>query len=380
MGMKKRVLLTSLQLFCIFFSGSAYVIIEGNIKNIPMNKVYLTNRGFASGPSFVLNVLDSCIADEKGFFYFKISSIVESNCYSIEFNTIKIGWIVLMPRKNEHIKIKAIIKERREIEEITGSSEYIIQRRIGKLVNPYHNKLNNYADSSSFYYETNSDSSKYYTKLNKLYDDSIRLVEMEFIVNNPGSTYSLLMLKGYMYDISRSSLKDKLQRFDQTIKQLKLYKDLFQFANSIEILSLDKTPPPIRVINKSEKKEQLNFETYKGRLIIIDFWASWCIPCREKIPELKSLYANLDLKKYGIISISIDKSSQSWRKALSMEKMPWNNYIVDPKVEYQILSNYLLTSIPKYIIVNKEGKVILITSSFDDLKNKIESIINDKML
>ena len=74
--------------------------IEGTIKNLPDGKVYLTNRGFASGVSYVRLVYDSCIANENGFFSFNLKAIDESKIYSIEVKTPEIGWIPLLLRLN----------------------------------------------------------------------------------------------------------------------------------------------------------------------------------------------------------------------------------------------------------------------------------------
>ncbi|MEP6467388.1 MAG: TlpA disulfide reductase family protein [Parafilimonas sp.] len=369
-----------IQSLCFLPKLSASVIIEGNIKNIPSNKVYLTNRGYASGPSFILKIYDSCTTSKSGYFYFEIKNIDESKYYSIEFGSTKIGWISLLPRKNEHIKINGFIKDHREIESITGSNEYVLREELDSVIVPYKKKLNNYADSSSFYYEKNPDSAKYFTRLNKLYDDTLMFTEMNFSANHPKSTLALHLLDENIFDVQKDSVKKILLKVDNGLKSLSLYKYLLDFVTTKEVATINSFPPRLDILDSTNKQKELDIRYYQNKIVLIDFWASWCKPCRENIPELKLLSNRLDSNKYLFISISIDSDKQSWKKALLKENMPWVNYIIDPAAKYKTLAKYSLESIPEYLLINSESKVILITYSIKSVEDKINLIINDKGL
>lgn len=91
------------------------------------------------------------------------------------------------------------------------------------------------------------------------------------------------------------------------------------------------------------------------RYMLIDFWASWCAPCRKEIPNLKSCYADFKGKGLEIISVSIDRSDAAWKKALAEEQLPWPNGID----REGIADAYKVRAIPAMFLVDvKTGKIV----------------------
>lgn len=97
-----------------------------------------------------------------------------------------------------------------------------------------------------------------------------------------------------------------------------------------------------------------------GQWNYIDFWASWCGPCRAAIPAVKKLYAKHS-DKINIVSISVDKLNESWRQAMEQEQMPWAQAIATTEGAGVLSEKYKLTSIPLIIIIDPEGNIQLAT-------------------
>jgi thiol-disulfide isomerase/thioredoxin len=91
-----------------------------------------------------------------------------------------------------------------------------------------------------------------------------------------------------------------------------------------------------------------------GKYILIDFWASWCNPCRKEIPNLKKLYAGYADKGLRIISISIDKKEADWLKALKEEQLSWPNF----RDTEGIADLYKVKLIPTMYLINAEGVMV----------------------
>src|ERR1700754_1806192 len=74
---------------------------------------------------------------------------------------------------------------------------------------------------------------------------------------------------------------------------------------------------------KTPGEEDLSLSSLKGQYVIVDFWASWCMPCRAEIPHLKELYVQYHAAGLEIVSISIDAHPEAWKRAMGQEQMPW---------------------------------------------------------
>ena len=90
------------------------------------------------------------------------------------------------------------------------------------------------------------------------------------------------------------------------------------------------------------------------KYVLIDFWASWCGPCRKEIPNLKALYKQYADRGFDIVSISIDKKKTDWEKALEEEQLPWNNYLD----ETGVASLYHVKAIPAMYLIDAEGVMV----------------------
>lgn len=95
----------------------------------------------------------------------------------------------------------------------------------------------------------------------------------------------------------------------------------------------------------------------KGKYVLIDFWASYCQPCKQEVPYWKELIRKFEKENIAFVTISIDYSREAWLEALKKEELECLNLIVDyDDISFAIAYN--VETIPRYILLDKEGKII----------------------
>ena len=120
----------------------------------------------------------------------------------------------------------------------------------------------------------------------------------------------------------------------------------------------------------------ISLSSLKGKVVLIDFWASWCGPCRKENPNLVKLYEKYKDKGFTILSVSLDNDEAAWKKAIEADGLIWPNHVSDLKGwESTMTKVYGFNSIPHTVLVNKEGKINGIGLRGEALEEKIKSIL-----
>jgi thiol-disulfide isomerase/thioredoxin len=156
-------------------------------------------------------------------------------------------------------------------------------------------------------------------------------------------------------------------------RQLKReYLDKLAIRNSLKIGS----EIPSIVYNDPEGKP-VDIKSFKGKYVLIDFWASWCGPCRKAIPEVKELYTLYKEKGFEVLSVSVDTDNAAWKKAMNEENMPWTQVLSPNK--NKTLADFMIIGIPTLYLIDREGKIVEKYTGFNSkLKTQLGDIFKDK--
>lgn len=118
--------------------------------------------------------------------------------------------------------------------------------------------------------------------------------------------------------------------------------------------------PNIRLLNTAGDTIQLN--DLRGKVVLIDFWASWCRPCRNENPNLVEAYSKYNKSKFKtgkgfeIFSVSLDKNAEAWKKAIENDQLVWKNHGIDHVGDVAKL--YHVNSIPSGFLIDGNGKIV----------------------
>lgn len=128
--------------------------------------------------------------------------------------------------------------------------------------------------------------------------------------------------------------------------------------------------PDFTVKDESGKEYSLAQLSEGKKYVLIDFWASWCAPCRREIPNLKNLYAKYGSKGFQIISISRDKNAEDWKKAIEEEQLIWPNFLD----ESGVAKLYKVRAIPTMYLVDADGRIVAENVRGEALAEKVAEL------
>ncbi|MCT1526861.1 TlpA family protein disulfide reductase [Sphingobacterium hotanense] len=130
---------------------------------------------------------------------------------------------------------------------------------------------------------------------------------------------------------------------------------------------------------KNEKDEDINLSDFKGNYVLLDFWASWCVPCIQEFKTLKTVHSEYTTTyPFKIIGISIDQNPAAWHTALKQHQLPWTQ-LLDQQKEKSIASGlFAITSIPATFLLDQEGKIIAKNLRGAELEEFLSAIFKEK--
>lgn len=137
--------------------------------------------------------------------------------------------------------------------------------------------------------------------------------------------------------------------------------------------------PDFSLPDKDNK--QRSFSEFKGKYVLLDFWASWCSPCRASFPRIRQVNAKLKGQDFVIVNVSIDKNKDAWLKAVEEEANPWTQ-LFDDKLISSALFN--VGAVPTSYLIDPSGKIIMKEIGFDPkgggaMEKKLEELFNIKL-
>jgi len=136
---------------------------------------------------------------------------------------------------------------------------------------------------------------------------------------------------------------------------------------SIESLKIGK--PMIDFELPNEKGNSINTRQYRGSILLIDFWASWCAPCRKQIPKITEVYEKFKNRNFKILSVSIDNDKSKWLIALEKEKNQWDNVLENKEFSSEIANEYEIISIPNTFLIDENGIIIANNPTMQELED-----------
>jgi peroxiredoxin len=207
----------------------------------------------------------------------------------------------------------------------------------------------------------------------ELYDQQEEL-DSVYIAENPSSFATVLALRGTFYIFETEQLEAELTRLDDPLKQMEEYKYMEGKLERMKAVDIGQQYTDFGLETPEGKILKIS-DVHNGNVLLIDFWASWCGPCRQANPEVVKIYNQYHDAGFNIIGVSLDRDSASWVKAIADDHLTWN-HISDLKYwNSEGAELYGVTAIPHTVLIDRDGIITAKNLDGDELREAIESLL-----
>jgi thiol-disulfide isomerase/thioredoxin len=205
-------------------------------------------------------------------------------------------------------------------------------------------------------------------------------IRKQFILTHPNSYVSPTELLGIIPRLSLKESDSFFNSFNESIKGTRTAQLCrAEIEKKKQMLEKQKDITVGAVVNNFQtnnfKGQTISLKDFKGCYILLDFWASWCVPCRKAMPELKKSHAKYQSHNFDIIAISTDQNKEEWLKAIEKDSLnQWVNVLQTSEMKDVFAG---VTMLPTQLLLDREGKIIW--SSLETNKDSWEIILEKRL-
>lgn len=166
-----------------------------------------------------------------------------------------------------------------------------------------------------------------------------------------------------------------LLQFSDSLKNTYLAKDMIRRITIHQQLSIGKVLPDFEQTDTSLNPIKLS--SYKGQYVLVDFWASWCTPCRKEHPYLKQAYQRFRDSGFEILGISLDDTREDWLKAIHDDGLMWTQLSDLKGFDNDVAKQFFIHAIPDSFLIDPNGVIIAKGLRGKELEEKLEELLED---
>lgn len=222
------------------------------------------------------------------------------------------------------------------------------------------------ADLKKYFQKTASEpefASKLYNKLDSIF------------IENPRNQFCGMVLSDIAMDpiLTFDQVSSLLSKLDQTVQNKATIESLKASLAKLKNIKIGTKLKPFELPDTNEN--QINISDFKNKILLVEFWASWCAPCRQSNPELRKIYDSYKHMGFEIFGVSIDSDKNAWLKAIEKDGLSWVNTIAKEGCNNKVMKSLGIQYVPSNYLIDKNGNILAINIKPIELKKKLDEIL-----
>lgn len=204
--------------------------------------------------------------------------------------------------------------------------------------------------------------------------NELTALQKDFIKNNPSSYVSPSLLRSISYELDAIEIESYINAMDTNVAKIPIVKEMKERVVVMKAVAVGQKAPDFTMNDVDGNPVSLSSKT-GSKLLLLDFWAAWCGPCRQENPNVVKVYKEFNKKGFDVYGISLDQRKEDWVKAIADDKLTWTHVSDLQYWNNAAAKMYAVNAIPANFLLDENGVIIARNLRGEDLYNKVKEVL-----
>ena len=212
------------------------------------------------------------------------------------------------------------------------------------------------------------------TKVDELYE-STETMQEDFVKNHPASYATPYILAGIQYGKEADELEALVNALDPNVQLSPLIVDMKDKIEKLKKVAVGQVAPDFTQNDVNGNPVKFSDVYSQNKVTLLDFWASWCGPCRQENPNVVAVFKEYNKDGFTVFGVSLDREKEGWLKAIEDDGLHWSQVSDLAYWSNEVAQMYAINSIPSNILVGQDGKILAKNKRGDELRAAVQEYL-----